>query len=81
MCNYSGYKGYNVIYEIFLMDKELRNMIINKSNLRYIREKAIEKGMETFQKKALELMKNKTTTIEEVIRVIGLETVREPIVY
>jgi len=80
-CNHSGYKGYYVIYEIFSVDEELRNMIINRRNFSDIREKAIEKGMKTFHDQSVELLKNQVITFEEFIRVTGFEHRRKPVVY
>ncbi|MEQ8223116.1 MAG: ATPase, T2SS/T4P/T4SS family [Candidatus Eremiobacterota bacterium] len=80
-CNYSGYKGYYVIYEIFSADEELRNMIVNRRNMSDIRHKSIEKGMKTFHDQSMEMLKNRVITLEEFMRVTGFEYRKNPVVY
>ena len=69
-CNNTGYKGRISIHEILMIDKKVREMIIEKASVEAIKEYAIEQqGMSTLKKSALELVEDGTTTVDELLRV------------
>ncbi|MBQ9608253.1 MAG: Flp pilus assembly complex ATPase component TadA [Lachnospiraceae bacterium] len=69
-CNNTGYKGRISIHEILMIDKNVRSMITKGSTVEEIKEYAIrEQGMSTLKRSALELVKDGTTTIDELIKV------------
>jgi type II secretory ATPase GspE/PulE/Tfp pilus assembly ATPase PilB-like protein len=70
-CNFTGYKGRIGIYEFFLVDDEIEKLIIKKPSMVEIRDKAIEKGMILMYQDGLIKVLEKTTTIEEIDRVVG----------
>lgn len=72
-CNGTGYRGRIGIYEVLTITPEIREIILNKSPLNEIREKAIEQGMITLREAAILKMKRGLTTIDEVIRVTAEE--------
>lgn len=69
-CNNTGYKGRISIHEILMIDKKVREMIIEKAPVEAIKEYAVEQqGMSTLKKSALELVEDGTTTVDELLRV------------
>ena len=53
-----------------MIDKKVREMIIEKASVETIKEYAIEQqGMSTLKKSALELVEDGTTTVDELLRV------------
>ncbi len=68
-CNQTGYFGRTAIFEILILDNEIRKMILNKSDSETIKEYAIKKGMKTLRDDGFEKAKLGITTIEEVLRV------------
>jgi len=80
-CNFTGYKDLIVIYEIFIPDEEIKYMIARRSRLADIRQKAMTKGMKTFQDQGIILLNKRLTTLEEVTRITGIEPTRDAIVY
>lgn len=68
-CNYTGYHGRTGIFEIIYLDDLLRDMIQNKASLNEIRRFAIQKGMTTLRQNGYLKVKEKTTSIDEVLRV------------
>ncbi len=70
-CRHTGYKGRSAIIEMFELNEEIRNMIIEKANASSIRNKAVEKGMETLYENGLEKINQGITSLAEVYRVAG----------
>ncbi len=69
LCNNTGYKGRVAVVEILKIDDNIKELIVNKATAGEIKETAVKSGMKTLQKSGIELIKNGTTTIEEVLRV------------
>ena len=73
-CNNMGYKGRVSIHEILVVDKAVRELITNGASVEEIKNYAINtQGMSTLKKSALELVKEGTTTIDELIKVAYYE--------
>jgi general secretion pathway protein E/type IV pilus assembly protein PilB len=66
-CKHRGYKGRAGIFEIFLIDDEVRHMVNNKSNTVELRKRAREMGMRTLREDGIRKVLSGMTTAEEVI--------------
>ncbi len=70
MCNNTGYKGRISIHEIVVIDKKIKRMIADKVPMDDITEYAInEQGMKTLKMSAYELVEQKVTTVEEMLKI------------
>ncbi len=67
-CNKTGYKGRMGIYEIMVINNEIRHLIIKQANTNTIRTAAKNNGMKTLRDSGLKAVYNGLTTIHEVIR-------------
>jgi type II secretory ATPase GspE/PulE/Tfp pilus assembly ATPase PilB-like protein len=72
-CEDSGYKGRTGIYEMLIVDDQIRNAIRGGVRDDEVRNMARSGGMRLMQEDALEKVKAGITTIEEVLRVISFE--------
>ncbi len=72
-CNKTGYKGRVGVFEIMEIDQEIREYITNGESIDNITKLAIEKGMTTIRDACISKVLDKTTTIEELIRIAYLE--------
>jgi type IV pilus assembly protein PilB len=72
-CNNTGYRGRQGIYEIMLLDDEMRDMIIKHASTQILRIEARKRGMSTLRHAGLLAIYDGVTTIEEVVR----ETITE----
>ncbi|MBI2063554.1 MAG: type II/IV secretion system protein [Candidatus Yanofskybacteria bacterium] len=70
-CNNTGYKGRVGIYEIFEIDGEMEKLILKSPAISEVQELAEKKGMITLLQDGLLKVLDGTTSIEEVLRVIG----------
>ena len=61
-----GYKGRRGIYEIMVIDDDLREMIIKNENVIDIRETAVKKGMKTLRRAGINAALAGYTSLEEV---------------
>lgn len=68
-CRGKGYLGRTGIFELLLVDEEIKNLILAKRDARSIKEKAISNGMETLLDDGIAKVKDGLTTLEEVLRV------------
>ena len=67
-CYYTGYSGRKAIYEILPIDKELMKSI--KNNLLDIDDYLIANEVHTLRTNAIYLIKNGTTSVEEVFSLL-----------
>jgi general secretion pathway protein E len=65
----TGYRGRSGIYEILMLDDEVRNMILSKMDSGRIKAKAVSKGMVTLREDGARRVTAGATTTEEVLRV------------
>jgi type IV pilus assembly protein PilB len=72
-CSNTGYKGRVGLFELMILDDELRDMIMDNCNTDDLRNKAQEKGMKLLRKMGIDFVKEGTTSAEEVIRETILE--------
>ncbi len=67
-CNNTGYKGRVGLFELMIMNDELRDMIVQNASTDELRNSAVSYGMITLRDNGLEKCYLGTTTLEEVIR-------------
>jgi general secretion pathway protein E len=68
-CLNTGYLGRTGIFELMLIDDEIRNLILKTSDSNTIKQKAVEKGMIILSRDGARKVMEGVTTIEEVFRV------------
>jgi type II secretory ATPase GspE/PulE/Tfp pilus assembly ATPase PilB-like protein len=68
-CKMTGYRGRTAIYEIFSLNEDIREMIVNKAPVSAVRKKAAEDGMTLLKQNGWEKAKNGITTVEEILKV------------
>jgi len=71
-CLKSGYKGRLGIFELFVIDDALRNLILSRASSEEIKSLAVKNGMQTLRESGIDKMKAGITTPEEVLRVTQL---------
>jgi type IV pilus assembly protein PilB len=67
-CNNTGYKGRMGIYELLVMNEELREMIVSEASLDTFREACRKFGMRTLRESGLMAIHSGQTSIEEIVR-------------
>ncbi len=67
-CDYSGYKGRIGVYEILIIDNELKQLIGGQTNLQEIRSHARKAGFRNLFEDALSLVADGITDYKEVLR-------------
>ena len=68
-CKHTGYKGRMGIFEMFIIDDDVRHMINNKGSTVELRKRAREMGMRTLREDGIRKVLAGMTTPEEVISV------------
>ncbi len=69
-CNNTGYMGRTGIYEILLVNEEIKKMILQKASSDTMKQKAFGFGMRTLKQDGWEKVLAGLTTPEEVLRVV-----------
>jgi len=69
-CSRKGYRGRIGVYELMLINDEIRELILRKSSSIDIKEAAVRSGMITLKDDVLEKILLGLTTLEEALRVI-----------
>lgn len=69
LCHGTGYEGRIGIYEVLMMDEQIREAIIARKDADAIRNIAIQNGMVTMLQDGMEKVKEGITTVEEILRV------------
>jgi type II secretory ATPase GspE/PulE/Tfp pilus assembly ATPase PilB-like protein len=64
-----GYLGRTGIFELLLVDDEVRHQVLDKAAASEIRQRAVEKGMRTLLADGRQKVLEGRTTIEELVRV------------
>jgi type IV pilus assembly protein PilB len=67
-CNNTGYRGRFGVYEIMLLDDDMRDMIIQHASTQVLRMEAKKRGMRTLRSAGLMAIYDGITSIEEVVR-------------
>ncbi|MFH1414383.1 MAG: type II secretion system ATPase GspE [Candidatus Omnitrophota bacterium] len=68
-CKNAGFSGRIGIYELLLINQEIKDMVLAKASADEIEKKARSKGMRSLYDDGLEKVKRGLTSIEEVLRV------------
>jgi type IV pilus assembly protein PilB len=68
LCNNTGYKGRVGLFELMIMNDELREMVMANASTDALREAARGYGMVTLRDAGITFMHDGTTTPEEIIR-------------
>ena len=72
-CNNTGYRGRLGLYEIMVLDDEMRDMIIKHASTQLLRSEGRKRGMRSLRQSGLLAVYDGVTTVEEVVR----ETITE----
>jgi type IV pilus assembly protein PilB len=67
-CNSTGYKGRVGLFELMVLNDDLREMIMKNSSTDELRERAKTYGMVTLRDSGMAFAEDGTTTLDEVIR-------------
>ncbi len=74
-CNNTGYKGRMGIYELLVMNEQLREMIVSEASLDTFRDACKKFGMRTLRESGLMAIHAGQTSIEEIIRETMLDDI------
>ncbi len=72
-CKFIGYKERTAIYEILIVNEDIRELILHKASAYQIKKKAQGLGFRTLREAGIEKVKLGITTPEEVLRVTEME--------
>jgi len=72
-CRGTGFIGRSGIFEILTIDDAVKEMILEGADAPLIKREAVRRGMRTLRQSALRKLAEGVTTVEEVLRVTGLE--------
>jgi type IV pilus assembly protein PilB len=72
-CNNTGHKGRQGIFELVLINDDLRDMISSGASTDQLREGCRKHGMTTLREAGLQAIYNGYTTIEEIVRETALD--------
>jgi type IV pilus assembly protein PilB len=70
-CRNTGYSGRIGVHELFVVDDEIRELIVNNPSIAPIRAKALERGMVTLHYDGMRKVKEGITTVDEVFHIAG----------
>ena len=68
-CSHTGYRGRVAIYEMMQVSDELRELILGGASSISLKQEALRSGMSTLRRSALRLLRDGTTSLDEVLRV------------
>ncbi len=72
-CRNTGYKGRMGVFELMVVDNEIRELILQKAPTHVLRQAALEAGMISLKQDAMQKILEGITTMEEALRVIYTE--------
>ncbi|QNN23925.1 Flp pilus assembly complex ATPase component TadA [Planctomycetales bacterium ZRK34] len=67
-CNHTGYRGRLAIFEIMVLDDEIRELIMDNASTNVLRNESKKRGMRTLRESGLLAIFEGLTTIDEVVR-------------
>ncbi len=67
-CSEIGYRGREAVYEVVVVNSELREMIVSGASTGEMREWAARGGLKTMRQNAIEKLSRGITTLEEVLK-------------
>jgi type II secretory ATPase GspE/PulE/Tfp pilus assembly ATPase PilB-like protein len=68
-CRQTGYRGRTAIYEVCVVNENLRRMVIRKETGTAMKSRAIQDGMDTLRTDGWRRVARGQTTVEEIVRV------------
>jgi type IV pilus assembly protein PilB len=77
-CDHTGYKGRVGIYELLVIDDAIRSILRGSYKPDLVRAAADAAGMRQMQQDAVDKLKAGVTTLEEILRVVSIETLTNP---
>lgn len=80
LCMQTGFRGRTAIFEIMVVDDNIKRMVLKTSDANQINELAIRQGMITLQQDGIQKVLTGMTTTEEVLRVTRSLARKEDIV-
>ena len=72
-CNRTGYKGRTAIFEIMVLNDEMRELIMNNTSTNVLRAAGQKAGMRLLRDNGLAAIYDGTTTIDEVVKETTVE--------
>jgi type IV pilus assembly protein PilB len=72
-CNQSGYKGRLGLFEIMVLDDDMRDLIMKQASSQLLRAEARKRGMRTLRQTGLMALYDGQTTIDEVVKETMIE--------
>ncbi len=72
-CNHIGYKGRIGLFEIMVMDDEVRALVVRESSADVLKAAAVAAGMRTLHLDGVAKVLAGTTSLEELLRVVFVE--------
>lgn len=69
VCANTGYRGRSGIYELFIMDEEMRHLIHERASEQVLRQHATQLGMRSLREDGVRYLLSGTTSLEELLRV------------
>ncbi|MBI3019086.1 MAG: type II secretion system ATPase GspE [Deltaproteobacteria bacterium] len=72
-CMKTGYSGRTSIKELFVVDDEIRQLILSGTDSSNLKKRAIQKGMKTIRDDGVAKVFSGITTIEEILRATQVE--------
>jgi type IV pilus assembly protein PilB len=74
LCNLTGYKGRVGVYEVLMVNEDMRHLIGEGADTMVLRQEAIKGGMKTLRDYCLILLEEGLTTVDEVLRTVAIQT-------
>jgi type IV pilus assembly protein PilB len=72
-CAHTGYRGRTALYEVMGMTTEIRDLVVGRAHAADIQKVAVAQGMRTLREAGLAKVRRGETTVEEVLRVTGID--------
>jgi type IV pilus assembly protein PilB len=70
-CNATGYSGRIGLYEVLVLNGEIRSLILSKASSGEIEAAAVNAGMHTLRDDGLDKVRQGVTSIPEMLRILG----------
>ena len=68
-CRFTGYSGRRAVFEMLVMDDDLRGLVVERASSLLIMNRAVAEGLATLRRNGWRLAMDGETTVEEVLRV------------
>ncbi len=73
-CRFTGYLGRTAIYEVLVLDEEIRELILQRVSTEEIKQVALKSGIRTLRQDGWEKVIKGLTTVSEILRVTQEES-------